>query len=143
MNIDNLLVFGVAVNNASAGAVCAESRKQAAVKSNGVYSVLRGEWVKEPVADDIPEVDRKAFNAALDEWEERYFDVSENPAKESIDRFIEDIYDLRKKSIAEEGEYSIGNLVFKQLRDFGYLDELKEKKRELVDKELSLESVGK
>lgn len=143
MNIDNLLVFGVAVNNASAGAVCTESRKQTAVKSNGVYSVLRGEWIKEPVADDIPEVDRKAFNAALDEWEERYFDVSENPAKESIDRFIEDIYDLRKKSIAEEGEYSIGNLVFKQLRDFGYLDELKEKKRELVDKELSLESVGK
>lgn len=120
-----------------------EARKQMAVKSNGVYSVMRGEWVKEPVADDIPEVDNKAFDAELTQWEDRYFDVSENPTKESIDSFIEDIYDLRKSSIADDGEYSIGNLVFKQLRDFGYLDELKDKKREIVSKELSLESVVK
>lgn len=58
-----------------------------------------------------------------------------------IDKFIEDIYDLRKQSIKNEGEYSIGNLVFKEFRNLGYLDKLKDMKNELKSKELSLESI--
>ena len=119
-----------------------EARKPTAVKSNGVYSVMKGEWVKEPSADAIPAVDKRALESELTEWEDRYFEISENPSKEAIDRFIEDVYDLRKASIADGGEYSLGNLVFKSLRDLGYLDDLKDLKRGIVDKELSLESVG-
>lgn len=119
-----------------------ESRKKTAVKSNGVYSVMRGEWIKEPVAQDIPEVDREAFDAELTKWEDRYFDILKKPTKDNIDDFLERIYDLRKTSIAEDGEYSIGNLVFKQMRDFGYINELRDKKRKLTDKELSLENLN-
>jgi hypothetical protein len=141
----NFSVYGINVlgrRHSSIDDVIDEERKHTAVKSNGVYSVMNDEWVKEPVADDIPEVDKKAFDAELTKWEDRYFEISERQSKEAIEKFIEDIYDLRKISIAYDGEYSIGNLVFKQLRDFGYLDELKNRKREIVSKELSLESVG-
>ena len=45
---------------------------------------------------------------------------------------------LRKKGISK-GEYSIENLAFKELRNKGYLDRLKEYRNELVSKRLSLE----
>ena len=55
-----------------------------------------------------------------------------------IENYIEDIYDLRKTSIAEDGEYGIGNLVFKEIRNLGYLDNLKELKNALKSKKFSL-----
>lgn len=54
--------------------------------------------------------------------------------------FIEELYDLRKKSIADDGEFGLGNLVFKQFRNLGYLDKLKDLKNEKKSDELSLES---
>ena len=52
-----------------------EARKQSALKSNGIFSVLNNEWIKEPVKEDIPEVDKEAFDKLFAEWEERYFDI--------------------------------------------------------------------
>ena len=239
-----------------------EARAQSALKSNGIYSVLNGEWIKKPVQADIPEVDKEAFNELLGKWLDRYRELMmgvslergeggsiteamvrdltykyrgplyrfgkiysydwgdvytdaptrrkaianfESKAKtdkhfaqganlkidpdlvvevedkplpepkrcpncgerltdggycplcddhdesvleesggptddfiEEIEDFIEDIYDLRKTSIAEEGEYGIGNLVFKELRNMGYLDDLKELKCQLKSEKLSL-----
>ena len=57
---------------------------------------------------------------------------------EDIEKFINDLYDLRKTSIKQDGEYGLGNLVFKEFRSKGYLDNLKKLKQELVSKELSL-----
>lgn len=235
-----------------------EARKQSALKSNGIFSVLNNEWIKEPVAEDIPEVDQEAFNKEFEKWEKRYLEIigenSEEITEEKdekttyfysgplyrfdklfrrnwssetravslkkaisnfnakakqelgfsysasinidpkfvseaeyepsdlvhdhvcpncgrllndsgecplcdlgdesvldedvnkdkikdIEDFIEDIYDLRKDSIANEGEYGIGNLVFKECRNRGYLDNLKDLKNELKSKEFSLESL--
>ena len=61
---------------------------------------------------------------------------------DKITDFIEDLYDLRKSSIANEGEYGLGNLVFKEMRALGYLDNLRKLKNEIVDKELSLENLN-
>jgi len=61
------------------------------------------------------------------------------PEIDKISRFIDDVYALRKQSLADEGEYGTGNLIFKELRNRGYLDRLKELKTKLVTKELSLE----
>ena len=60
---------------------------------------------------------------------------------EQIENFIEDLYDLRKESIATEGEYGLGNLVFKEFRNLGYLDNLKELRKVEKGKELSLEKL--
>lgn len=127
----------------SSGSPIEESRKQTAVKSNGVYSVLRNKWVKEPVANDIPNIDNEAFESLFKEWEDKYFNLIESngKTKEDIIDLIEDLYDLRKSSIAEDGEYGLGNLVFKEMRSMGYLDNLREIKKELSSKELSLEGL--
>lgn len=119
-----------------------EARQQSALKSNGVYSVLHKKWIKEPVAQDIPELDQEAFDKLFNEWDERYKNlINNNPTIESIEKFIEDIYDLRKNSIANDGEYGLGNLVFKECRNLGYIDNLKDIKAELKTKELSLEGL--
>lgn len=60
---------------------------------------------------------------------------------DEIDSFLDDVYKLRQEGLNKDGEYSISNLVFKELRNNGYLDQLKELKNELVSKELSLESL--
>ena len=117
--------------------------------SNGIYSVQNDEWIKEPVAQDIPEIDMDAFKAEYDTWEAKCKDIKENAKKgtsvtsQDIETLINDIYEQRKQGLTE-GEYSIGNLIFKELRNVGLLDELKELKNEVRGKELSLkESVRK
>lgn len=55
-----------------------------------------------------------------------------------IDDFINDVYKMRGDSIASYGEYGKGNLVFKELRNRGYLDKLRDLKVELETDEMSL-----
>lgn len=113
--------------------------------SNGVYSVKKNKWVKKPIIEDIPEYDAKALDALVDKWETRckelISDIKADKLKDEVRvvKLLEDIYDkLRKKGISK-GEYSIENLAFKELRNKGYLDKLKEYRNELVSKRLSLE----
>ena len=111
-------------------------------KSNGIYSVQDDKWIKEPVQQDIPDIDREAFDEVFKEYEDRYFEIIEDASIEGIEDFIDDLYDLRKEGLAEDGEYSIKNLVFKEARNLGYLDNLKELKNKLKSKQLSLEQLG-
>lgn len=46
-------------------------------KSNGIYSLNSG-WVKEPVQQDIPDLDKEAFDELFNEWEERYINLIED-----------------------------------------------------------------
>lgn len=113
--------------------------------SNGVYSVKKNKWVKKPIEEDIPEYDVKALDELVSEWEtkckELIDDIKADKLKDEkrVVKLLEDIYDkLRKKGISK-GEYSIENLAFKELRNKGYLDQLKDFRNELVSKRLSLE----
>ena len=45
------------------------------VKSNGIYSVMTGKWIKEPVQADIPDLDKNAFDKVFNEWEDKYFEL--------------------------------------------------------------------
>ena len=113
--------------------------------SNGVYSVKKNKWVKKPVQEDIPEYDKDALSKLVTEWEDKCKKLINDIKADKLDdekkvvKMLEDIYEkLRKKGVAE-GEYSIKNLAFKELRNKGYLDQLKDFKHELTSKRLSLE----
>ena len=119
------------------------------VNSNGIYSINKKEWLKKPERTSIPDVDKDELNSELSKWEDEYNSIKLKAQEstedfqhlevvELITNFIEDIYDLRKLSIAEDGEYSIGNLVFKEFRAKGLLDEAKELKNEELSKAMSL-----
>lgn len=111
--------------------------------SNGIYSVLKDEWVKEPTKDDIPEVDQEAIEKAFKPWEKRYKALiaatTDDVEDESeIDKFIDALYELRAHGLSTDGEYSIENLVFKEMRNYGYLDALKELRHVVIARRLSL-----
>jgi uncharacterized protein YihD (DUF1040 family) len=46
---------------------------------------------------------------------------------------------LRQNGLSKEGELSIENLVFKVLRNTGYIGKLRDMKEEIISRELSLE----
>lgn len=111
--------------------------------SNGIYSIINDAWVKEPTKESIPEVDQEAIDKAFKPWEKRYkvllTKIDDELKDESeIDSFIDKLYELRQKGLAEDGEYSIGNLVFKEMRNLGYLDNLKELRHKVIAQRLSL-----
>lgn len=60
---------------------------------------------------------------------------------EIIDNFIQQIYELRKKGLQLDGEWGMSNSIFREFRNKGYLDNLKELKNKLIGKALSLESL--
>ena len=74
--------------------------------------------------------------------EERLDEGVEQSKIDEIDAFIDSLYELRHESIDSEGEFGIGNLVFKEMRSLGYLDNLRDIKKGLNDRRLSLESLN-
>ncbi len=113
--------------------------------SNGVYSVKKNKWIKKPVEQEIPDYDKEALDKLVDEWEEKCKKLIDDIKADKLDdekkvvKMLEDIYEkLRKKGVAK-GEYAIENLAFKELRNKGYLDQLKDYRNELLSKRLSLE----
>ena len=108
------------------------------VISNGIYSITKDEWIKKPtpLEDNVIDVEKLP---EYREWMERYCDVQD---EEDIEQFIDDLYLARKEGLANEGEMSPSNLVFKELRNDGTLDTLKGRLDGLKSKELSLEKLA-
>lgn len=113
--------------------------------SNGVYSVKKDKWVKKPIPEDIPDYDEDALNSLVDKWEVKCkeiladLDADKLKDEKKVVKLITEIYDkLRKKGVAKS-EYALENLAFKELRNKGYLDKLKDSRNILVSKRLSLE----
>lgn len=112
--------------------------------SNGCYSVSQGKWISEPKIEDIPEYDKEQLNNLVTKWETKYNGLlnKDNLTADNISSFIEQIYELRKEGLASGSEWDVKNLTFKEFRNKGYLDHLKELKNEVRGKELSLESLA-
>ena len=88
-------------------------------------------------------MDQEAIEAALRPWEKRYnaliaATTEEVDDESEIDKFIDALYELRSKGLSTDGEYSIENLVFKEMRNKGYLDNLKELRHKVIARRLSL-----
>lgn len=113
--------------------------------SNGVYSVKKDKWEKKPVQEEIPEYDIDALNKLVDKWEKKCKDLLDKidadklKDEKQVVKLIEDIYEKLRKTGIAKSEYAIENLAFKELRNKGYLDKLKDSKHKLISKRLSLE----
>lgn len=144
------------------------SGKKELTKDNDIYYFIRVNLDYNTIATykgfnknilDGKEVDRQKFNS-VDELDDiihnqiesitpqntiidvkEDLDQDEKTKLEEIDKLIDELYELRQQSIQQDGEFGIGNLVFKEFRNMGYLDNLKELKTELQSKEMSLENL--
>ena len=106
--------------------------------STGVYSIQNDEWLTEPMKQE-PDVDDSAVEAKQSSL---IHDIQLALSKNSLDllRTVKDhLTNMRKAGLARTGEWSVENVVFKNLRNLGVIEEIVEKIRELEDQELSLE----
>lgn len=107
------------------------------VQSNGIYSIRRNKWVKEPKPITI---EKRDITQELDAWTERINAAIMSKDYEQITNVLDALYLMRKNSISIEGEYGRGNEIFKTLRDKGLLSKLKDSMNRCISSNLSLES---
>ena len=117
--------------------VYVENRDNPTSNSKGIYSLKDG-WINDPAISVVPKIDEVALEKMIQKYEDKYLKVIENPSLEKIEAFINDLYDVRIDSLAKDGEFGLGNLLFKEMRNLNYLDELKDLKDQLISKQLSL-----
>ena len=64
--------------------------------------------------------------------------IANSSDDDSIDAVKKKIKNMRGDSIGKDGEFAFGNLVFKDLRNAGYLDKMDDYEKSRRDKALSL-----
>lgn len=108
-----------------------------AVTSNGIYSVIDDVWIKEPqiIKERSVKIDKNELQDLVDSVQSVLDDGDSGDIKDCINM----LYLMRKDSIATDGEYGVGNLLFKEIRNRGLLSALKDKYNEMISDELTLE----
>ncbi len=102
--------------------------------SAGVYSVLRGRWLKEPVNSE-PSIDRSAINAKVTDLIKQINSIDD---AQDIVRLRDKLRKMRRSGLDTHGEFGVDNLSFKVLRNLGYLDRMNSAVLDQQDQELSL-----
>ncbi len=114
-----------------------ENKNELTNVSTGVYSLNSG-WLKEPSKYTTPEINKEELNRKVINWVNKYNFLIENPSIDAIDKFLDDLYEMRAESLKEKGEFGLGNLIFKELRNKDLLNKLKDLRNKLKSNELSL-----
>jgi predicted nucleotidyltransferase len=114
--------------------------------SSGTYSLIKNDWIRKPtkkiVNIDTADVQLKSADLinAIDDlktnMDEKNFLKKHEQLKTKIKKYRQSGLD------SNAGEFSIENLVFKVLRNTGYLEKMVEMKNEFLTNELSLNEFG-
>ena len=103
--------------------------------STGLYSILNDEWVKEPInnppdiRDEDVEQKYRSLATEIEKLESKLLGTANAPsnAKELYKlatKRKDKIMKMRKEALSKGGEFSVGNLAFKKLRNNGYIGKL-------------------
>lgn len=104
--------------------------------TNGIYSLKKDAWIKFPKKIEV-----RAYDVTNSEKYVELLHKYSSITDEQIGDFVDELYMLRKESLAADGEFGEGNLIFKQLRNDGIIDALKDRLYAMKSKELTLENL--
>lgn len=106
--------------------------------ATGIYSLTKGKWNKKPTFSE-PSIDDSAVEKKATQLKFEIGELIANKAGDEATKKLKDkIGDYRKAGLRTGGEFSTGNLTFKELRNTGYLEKLYKFARSNLDAELSL-----
>jgi len=107
--------------------------------NQGVYSVRDDKWIMEPRRTEVNLSDPLLFRKVR-AMVEKIDDLIDNEADDPdvLRKLQKRIRDMRASAIQQGGEFALENLVFKELRNRGYLDKLSNHIKHLEDTNLSL-----
>ena len=103
--------------------------------SSGLFSLMNNEWIRKPKFDppsvDEDDVYKKAdgIEQDINQFESKLVSSSDLPKDarslyKRANKLKEKIHKMRKEGLQKGGEFSIGNLAFKKLRNDGYIEKL-------------------
>jgi len=103
--------------------------------ASGLYSLKEDKWIRKPKFDP-PAVDEQDVNKKFDglasdinQLESKLLLVKSIPSDSKdlykrANKLKEKIQKMRKEGLSKSGEFSVGNLAFKKLRNEGYIEKL-------------------
>ena len=106
--------------------------------NQGCYSILHDDWIKRPkheqVMPDSHEIQTKVeeYMTKIDSM------ISSHSSLEHFDKIKDKLRDMRVAGLKHAGEFSIENIVFKELRNRGYMDRISDYMTSKQDTKLSL-----
>lgn len=118
----------------------AQDRSERFPANQGVYSLLRNEWVVKPVRGEYdfandPVLERKAAGYRRQIMKA----IDHHATAETVKAMKAKLNMMRSAGLEKSGEFSQENLIFKSLRNDGLLDLLKNYEEGMVDRDLSLD----
>jgi hypothetical protein len=103
--------------------------------ASGLYSLKDNKWIRKPKFDP-PAVDEQDVNKKFDglasdinQLQNKLLLVQNVPSDakdlyKRANKVKEKIQKMRKEGLSKSGEFSVGNLAFKKLRNEGYIEKL-------------------
>ena len=121
------------------------------IDATGIYSLYKNKWLRKPsrsvfLTKDVDDDDVRKMAAnlinSIDELEDQYLSEMDVDDLQNVSARVNELYDkirdIRKKYLDKDGEFSLGDKVYKVLRRSGYLEKLIDLKAKTYDKMMSL-----
>lgn len=109
-------------------------------KNQGVYSIKNNKWIIFPGKFDGT-VDKDLLKSKVSDMMRKIDSVIKTGNNISVlENLLKKIRDMRNAGLDKSGEFAFENLVFKELRNKGYIDKLADHIIKLQDKSLTLEN---
>lgn len=110
-------------------------------KSTGVYSLMNNEWIRKPI-NKVVDINSDNIRKKTIEFINKINDleklVNSDEFIEEFNKLNEKIKKYRQIGLDTVGEYSTENIVFKLLRNLGYLEMFFELKKNHLTKKLTI-----
>ena len=118
--------------------IYAQDMNDGFTKDQGVFSLTDNNWIAEPVNQEI-NLDNPHILKKVQEYIDKIDSlIASNAEEESFQKLKDKFKDMRSTDIKKHGEFSHGNLIFKELRNLGYLDKMNNYIKTKQDERLSL-----
>ena len=131
----NLTVMGYPVE------LYAQDYRQGVASQQGEYSLMKGRWLYKPNILTHPDFENDtALLAKIDEYKDMIEHILSEPGDHTgeINKLKEKFHNMRSAGIQRSGEFSMENLIYKELRNRGYITKLNEYLQKKRDELLSL-----
>ena len=106
-------------------------------KGASMYSLIYNQWLKKPDHTRI-DIDREKIKNKYHEIEGMVDEFVSTKNVDKLKKLMKAVKNYRNAGLAQEGEFSTENLVFKALRHTGVITKLKDSINSLYDKSVSL-----
>jgi predicted nucleotidyltransferase len=108
--------------------------------NQGSYSLTRDEWLNEPRHEEV-NLDDPEIQVKVGDYIQKIENlISSNANDESFEKMKKKFKNMRSAGLKKSGEFSVENLVFKELRNLGYFDKINDYVRQKQDERLSLKN---